>query len=116
MSEEEDPIELDPDEAEEAERGGKRGPKKARFVIENNNNGDVVRLRARLEVKIQRVIDRMYAEFERTHQPGDRLTRTPDGSDVFASAQLTVEEYLDGAPDRKRVHWAFVGDQGGAAE
>lgn len=113
-----DLIEIDPDNVEIIEltetADEPEHHKKARFIIENHNAGTVIRLKARLDATIQKVIGGMYSELGRGHIDGDKLTRVSDGSNVFDSASLTVAQYLDGAHLGQRVRWAFVGATGGA--
>lgn len=106
-----DDVELDPDDSEVGALDPKR-VKKARFVIENDNDGTVIRLRAKMTVKVSKVVTRLYLELGRERQGGDRLTRVSDGSSVFDSMDTFVSEYV--GDERKRVRWAFVGEQGGA--
>jgi hypothetical protein len=106
-----DEVELDLDDSESGAIESKR-VKKARFVIENDNDGTVIRLRAKLTAKISKVVARMYIELGRGRQDGDRLTRISDGSNVFESMDTLVSDYI--GDERKRVRWAFVGEQGGA--
>ena len=109
---EDDDVELDTEDPESV-GAGSRGAKTARFVVENDNDGTEIRLKAKFTVKIAKVIDRMYVQIGRARQDGDRLTRVSDGSNVFDSAEVTVAEYV--GDDHKRIRWAFVGEQGGAA-
>lgn len=106
-----DEVEVDPDESEVESIETKRVDK-ARFVIENDNDGTVIRLRAKLTAKISTVVTKMYTELGRDRQSGDRLTRVSDGSNVFDSMDSLVSEYI--GAEHKRVRWAFVGEQGGA--
>jgi len=106
-----DEVEVDPDDSEDGPIESK-GVRKARFVIENDNDGTVIRLRASLTVEVAKVVARMYIELGRGRQDGDRLTRISDGSNVFESMNSLVSDYI--GDERKRVRWAFVGEQGGA--
>jgi len=62
--------------------------------------------------EVAKVVARMYIELGRGRQDGDRLTRISDGSNVFESMNSLVSDYI--GDERKRVRWAFVGEQGGA--
>lgn len=89
------------------------GATHVRFIIDNNNDGSTFAVKAKPMAKVAKVIEKMYEHLGRPQQPGDRLTRQPDGSDVFAAAAETAAEYAGGVPAKKRI-WRFVGAPGGA--
>jgi len=89
------------------------GATHVRFIIDNNNDGSTFVVKAKPEAKVAKVIEKMYEHLGRPQQPGDRLTRQPDGSDVFAAAGETAGDYAGRVPAKKRI-WRFVGAPGGA--
>lgn len=100
------------DEVVEAEP--RREDRRRRVVtVANKDNADTVRLRVPVTAPIAAVIEKMYAEFRLTQQPGDRLSCRHDGEDVYQFAQLTLAQYLEQG-HCPNLHWSFAGDTGGA--
>jgi hypothetical protein len=100
---------------EQIEIESKKEKPRALVVVDNLDDGETIRFWAAFNLKIDRVIKRVYKRFDLERQPGDRLVRQDDQTDVFADADLTVRKYILEHGGKARIHWEFSGDTGGAA-
>lgn len=100
---------------EQIEIESKKPKPRALVIVDNLDDGQTIRLWAAFDLKIERVIKRVYKRFDLERQPGDRLVRRDDQKDVFADADLTVRQYILEHGGKARIRWEFSGDTGGAA-
>jgi hypothetical protein len=100
---------------EQIEIESKKEKPRALVVVVNLDDGETIRFWAAFDLKIERVINRVYKRFDLERQPGDRLVRQDDQTDVFPEAHLTVRKYILEHGGKARIHWEFAGDTGGAA-
>lgn len=98
----------------EIDRAAAAAQPRALMVVDNLDDGDTIRLWARFDVKIRRVINRVYKRFDLERQDGDRLVRADDGEDVFAHEQESVKEYIVRHGGKARIRWQYSGPTGGA--
>ena len=100
---------------EQIELESKKEKPRALVVVDNLDDGETIRFWVAFDLKIERVIKRVYKRFGLERQPGDRLVRRGDQQDVFADAHLSVRKYVLNHGGKARIHWEFSGDTGGAA-
>lgn len=82
-------------------------------TVVNEDNGTEFELEGRPEERLESFFARMYAKLGVARQSDDRLRCESGGADVFASASLTLEEYVR-AGHCKCLVWLFAGGTGGA--
>jgi len=82
--------------------------------VVNEDNGEEIDLAANRRVQIERLIKRIYVEFNISQQPDDRLRCEQGGEDVFQFRQLTLGEYLDTGHCQCLV-WLLASGTGGAS-
>jgi len=84
------------------------------ITIVNEDNGHEFQLNGRGRDTVAHMIDEMYKKIGVPRRPDDRLRCEEGGDDVFAFANLTLDQYVE-AGHCKCLTWLFAGGTGGAA-